>query len=271
MLVSLAFAVPAVLVLLAVDSMARRTGQATNVASSSRLVQAARLVSLFLLAGAISGGCRVADDAAASIGWMALFGFGGLLAIEIAQRLGLQALRGLTDAVRANNLAAGTTAAAHTVAIGILVANVAVGTSFTDFGIAAAAFVVGQVTLLLLVWLFRCLTAYDDRQAILGGNVAAALSHGGLTIALALLIAYATDGDYEGPWPAVRDYALALAEALLVYPLRQFVVQCLILRGRPTLFGGELDRAIGDRADVGAGGLEGATYLAVALLVRSLA
>jgi len=266
MLETLAYALPALVVLFALDAAVR--GSASGAAA--RLVQAARLVALFLLAAAIAGRCRVAGDLAASVGWMALFGLGGFLALELAQRVGLLAMRGLGDAVGQGNLAAATTAAAHTAAIGVLVANVSGGTSWGEFGLAAVAFAIGQASLLLLVWLFRCLTSYDDGAAILAGNQAAALSHGGLTLALALLIAWATDGEYAGPWPALRDYGLALAEGLVVWPLRQLVVQCLILRERPRVVGGALDRAIGEHGDVGAGALEGATYLAAALFVRSL-
>lgn len=48
-------------------------------------------------------------------------------------------------------------------------------------------------------------------------------------------------------------------------------MQCVVLRSKPTFSGGELDRAIGERRDLGAGALEGATYLAVALFVVRLA
>ena len=272
MLETMAFAVPAVLALLALDGLLRsRTRRGAAVAAGERLLQAARVLGLFLLAGTLATSCRVAGDLAGSLLWMGAFGLAGLAALEVAEALGQRALRGLVPAVRDGNLAAATTAAAHTAAIGILVANVFGGTSLAELVIAAVSFGVGQLTLLLLVWLFRWLTSYDDRACILGGNLAAALSHGGLTIALALVIAHATDGEFVGTWPALRDYGVALAEGLLVYPLRQLVVQCLILRAKPTLLGGELDRAIGERGDVGVGALEATTYLAIALFVRSLA
>ena len=49
--------------------------------------------------------------------------------------------------------------------------------------------------------------------------------------------------DHPDTAKALHYLALALAEALIVYPLRQFVVQCLILRSKPSLFGGELGAA----------------------------
>lgn len=259
------------LVLITIDAILRalcKRPAETN--PGRRLLQAARVLSLFLLAATVATSCRTTSGLAADVAWMGMFGLAGLLAFELAQAIGLRALRGLGPAARADNLAAAIAATAHTIAIGILIANVAGGTSFAELAIAALSFVVGQTTLLLLVWLFRCLTTYDDREQILGGNVAAALSHGGLTVALALLIAHATDGEFAGAWPAVRDYGLALAEGLVVWPLRQLLVQCVIFRARPTLVGGELDRAVA-AGDYGAGALEAATYLAVVLFVRGLA
>ncbi|MBL8753451.1 MAG: DUF350 domain-containing protein [Planctomycetes bacterium] len=251
----------------AVGRLARRGDESTP---ARRMVQGARVFALFLLAATLVTRCRggetLLDDALCVAG----FGVAGALGLLLAQRIGFAVLRGLRAAVDAGNLAAGVAAGAHTAAIGILIANATGGTTWTELGIAAIAFVVGQATLLLLVALFRWLTSYDDPAQILGGNTAAALSHGGLTIAIALVVAHASDGEFQGTWPAVRDFGIALAESLVLWPLRQLLVQCVLLRGRPSLTGGPLDRAI-ERGDVGAGALEGTTYVALALLLRSLA
>jgi uncharacterized membrane protein YjfL (UPF0719 family) len=271
MLETIAFGAGAALVLLLLDLLLRATtGHPVSATPGPRLLLGARIIAVFLLAATLATACRHDLDWLADLRWMAVFGLSGLAAFEVALVLGMRPLGGIVAAARTGNLAAATAVAAHTVAIGILVANVFGGDSYGGLGLAFVSFAIGQVTLLLLVALFRFLTDYDDHQVMLNGNVAAALSHGGLTIALALVIAHATDGPYEGPWPALRDYGLTLAECLLVYPLRQFVVQCLILKARPALHGGELDRAIGERGDIGAGALEGATYLAVALFVVNL-
>src|SRR5687767_8573455 len=190
MVVTLAYGAGAAVALLTVDAivqaLCRRGDEATP---GRRLLQSGRVLSLFLLAGTVATACPTGQSLCDDLIWMAVFGLAGMLALELAQALGFRALRGLADAARADNLAAATAATAHTIAIGILIANVAGGNSFGDFAIAAVSFAVGQTTLLVLVWLFRCLTAYDDPDQILGGNLAAALSHGGLTISLALLIA----------------------------------------------------------------------------------
>ena len=268
---TMAYGAGAMLALLAVDaltgSICRRPDAATT---GTRLLQASRRLCLVLLAGALATSCRPGTGILDDLQWMATFGLAGRFGIEVAQKVGFAVMRGLGDAARGDNLAATIAACAHTIAIGILVANVAAGSTPEDLALAAVAFAIGQASLLVLVWAFRWLTTYDDREEILGGNVAAALSHGGLTLALALLIAHASDGEFVGFWPSMRDYGVALAEGLVFWPLRQLLLQCLILRARPTLFGGALDRAVAAR-DLGIGALEAGTYLGLALFVRSLA
>ncbi|MCU0867882.1 MAG: DUF350 domain-containing protein [Planctomycetes bacterium] len=271
MLETMAFGAGAALILLLLDLVLRSvTGHPDADTPGPRLLLAARVVAVFLLAATLATGCRTGADLGEDLLWMAVFGLSGLAAFELALGFAMLPLPGLIAAARLGNLACATAFSAHTIAIGILVANVFGGRSFTELGIAAASFAVGQVTLMVLGALWRLLTDYDDRAQMLQGNTAAALAHGGLTIALALLIAHATEGEFQGAWPALRDYAVALAEGLVIYPLRQLIVQCVILRSRPTLRGGELDTAIGTRGDIGAGALEGATYLAMAVFVVSL-
>ena len=270
MLETLALGFGAALALLVLDQLLRNgANRDTATRSGPRLLLGARVVALFLLAATLVNHCRQ-GDLGDDLRWMALFGLIGFVLFELALRAGSSSLRGLQAAARDGNLAAATAIGAHTIAIGILLANVCGGHDTEALLLASVSFVVGQLTLLLLVALFRLLTAYDDRAQMLSGNVAAALAHGGLTIALALVIARATDGEFQGAWPALRDYGIALAEGLLLWPLRQVLVQCVILRARPTLRAGELDRAIGERGDVGAGALEAATYLAVAFFVVQL-
>lgn len=274
MLETLAFGAVVAIVLLGLDLGLRRgIRQADGETAAARLLLTARLVALLLLAAALTTNCRSGDGGsfAADLGWTALFGCAGLLALELALLAGLWPLGRIVADARAGNLAAATAVAAHTVAVGILVANVTGGHSFAELGIAVVAYAIGQGSLFVLLVLFRALTTYDDKATLAAGNQAAAFAHGGLTLALALLIAHASDGEFVGLWPALRDYGTALAEGLAVYPLRQLLVQCLILRGRPTFVGGELDRAIGERGDLGAGLLEGGTYLAMALFVVRLA
>jgi uncharacterized membrane protein YjfL (UPF0719 family) len=172
MLETLAFGVGAALVLLVLDLLLR-TGPARTEAHEPgpRLLLGARVMALFLLAATLVNHCRtgeLADD----LRWMALFGLCGFVLFELALRAGSSSLRGLHAAARGGNLAAATAIGAHTIAIGILLANVCGGHDTEALGLAAVSFVIGQLTLLLLVAMFRLLTAYDDRAQMLSGKAA---------------------------------------------------------------------------------------------------
>src|SRR5262245_45175516 len=277
MLESLAYGVPTVFALLLADRGLRRLlrgAPPTDAASQSavRVVHAAHALAVFLLAGGVVDGCARGESIATDVGWIVVFGTAGLLVFEVAAWLGVRMLAGgaIPQQARAGNLAAATFGAGHVVATGILCASLFGGTSASELGVALAFAVLAQLSLHALVWAFRLLTTYDDAAEVLEQNQGAALAHAGLSVAMALLIAHAADGPWLGLLASLQGYALALLEGLLFYPLRQVLIGCVLLGARPAWRGGVLDRAIAERGDVGAGALEAATYLATALLVRSL-
>jgi uncharacterized membrane protein YjfL (UPF0719 family) len=269
---SLGFAVATLVVLLLVARPLRRPWRRLlGHSAGARLVEAAEVFGVFLTASRVVRDCVLGDSLTTDATWTAVFGIAALAAFELCAWLGVRAFAAgaIARAVGGDNTAAALLAAGHVAATGILAGNLFVGTSWQDLGIALAFFAIAQLSLHVLMFCFRRLTAYDDMREVLGGNVAAALSHAGLGVALALLIAHAADGEYRGFAVSLRAYAVALAEGLLIYPLRQAIVQTVILGARPSLFGGELDRAIAERRDLGTGALEAATYVAAALLARS--
>ena len=132
-------------------------------------------------------------------------------------------------------------------------------------------FVIAQATLHLFVVLFRALTLYAEDQEIMGENVAAAVSYAGATLAIALIVGHAVEGDFEGWGVSLRSYAVALASSLVLYPVRQLGVQTLMLRQRFALRGGALDRLVAQERNVGVSAVEAVSYLAVAVLLTGMA
>jgi uncharacterized membrane protein YjfL (UPF0719 family) len=137
-------------------------------------------------------------------------------------------------------------------------------------GVSVVFFVIAQLTLHLFVILFRSLTVYADDQEIMNENVAAALSYAGATLAIAVIVGHAAEGDFTGWGPSLRAYALALLSALALYPVRQLVVQTLFLRQRFAFRGGGLDRLIAQEHNVGVSAVEAASYLAAAFLLTGI-
>ena len=67
-------------------------------------------------------------------------------------------------------------------------------------------FLIAQVTLHLLVILFRTLTLYAEDEEIMGENVAAALSYAGAMLAVAIIVGHAAEGTFEGWGASLRAY-----------------------------------------------------------------
>jgi len=173
--------------------------------------------------------------------------------------------------VERGNVAAGVAASANYIAVGILSSRAIAGTDLRGLGLSMSFFGIGIVTLGVFVTLFRALTTYDDAEQIQGGNLAAAISYAGVTLAVSVLVARALDGDFEGWRTSLIGYGMLVATGLVLYPVRQIIVQGLILGRAPTLRGGALDEAIGVDRRSGMALMEALTYFAAAMTIAELA
>lgn len=217
---------------------------------------------------------RAAVDRAAGAAMM-IAGIYGLAALAVwgaatwtqgRLLLGRQ-LRG--HAARGNGAAA-LAAAANQVSLAFIVSRAVAGENLSELPAALGFAALAIGTWAAFVALFRLVTTYPDGQEIAGENQAAALSYAGAALALALIVAHAVDGPFAGWGRSLRAYATTLALAFALYPVRQIVVEGLLLGHRPRLRGGELDRAIGQRRSVGVAAVEAAAYLATAWLATGI-
>jgi uncharacterized membrane protein YjfL (UPF0719 family) len=166
---------------------------------------------------------------------------------------------------------------ARNAAAAIVVAGVYVATSLTysgglsgeggGFWVLLVFFVLGQLALLGLTYAFRQLTGYDDVQQIAGGNVAAALALAGLLIAIGVIVGHAAAGVFISLGASLVSFLLALLWVGVFYPVRQLVVQCLILGGPVHWQGTLLDHEIAADKNMAAGLLEATAYLSTALFI----
>jgi uncharacterized membrane protein YjfL (UPF0719 family) len=170
--------------------------------------------------------------------------------------------------------------AARNVAAAIVVAGVYIATSLTysgglvgeggGFWIMLLFFLLGQLALLGITYAFRWLTHYDDVQEIASGNTAAALVLMGLLIAVGLIVRRALAGDYLGFLPSLAGFLLALVVVVVLYPVRQVVVQWLILGGPIHWRASLLESEIMHDRNVAVGLLEATTYVTTALFMTYL-
>ena len=226
----------------------------------------------FIAVSAIRG-CVHGEDLRADLLWTAVFGGCAVVLLAVAGSLGIRVLlrAQLPVQIRRGNLAAGIAAGAHYAATGLVVARCFYGDDVGTLGLSVVFFVIAQVTLHLLVALFRSLTVYADDQEIAGENVAAALSYAGAMLAIAVIVGHAAEGDFDGWGQSLRAYGLALLSALVLYPVRQLLVQTVLLKLPFALRGGGLDRLVAQEQNVGASAVEAVTYLAAAFLATGIA
>jgi uncharacterized membrane protein YjfL (UPF0719 family) len=254
----LAFAVGTTLGMLVLLQLGERLTSAHTIASdlkadnsARRLVRVGQVLGVFLVAASAVKNSAEGVSVARDVIWVSAFGSVAVLLLAVTGRLGIRLLlQGrLQSEIDRGNAAAGLAAGAHYV----------------------AAVVIAQLTLHVFVSLFRALTSYDDAEQIHGENMAAALSYSGALIAFSIIIARALDGDFVSWAVSLRGYGAVLLLALMLYPVRQFFVQVLLLHAPFTLRGGRLDRGIGVERNEGMGALEAAAYLATALSIARLA
>jgi uncharacterized membrane protein YjfL (UPF0719 family) len=238
---------------------------------AARLVDAGHLFAVFLVTASVVRHCVKGQDVFADLTWIAVFGGLSVFLLEAVSGVGVRLLIGhrLPEEISRGNIAAGLAAGGHYAATGVIASSCLYGDSFFGLEISLLFFFVGQASLHLLVILFRALTSYEDDKEILEQNLAAALSYAGVMLALSIIVGKAAGGEFKGFAASFTGYGLALLYGLLFYPIRQFVLQGLVLRSKLHLRGGVLDKAIVAR-DAGYASIEVAAYLGAALLLVSL-
>lgn len=249
------------------------TGDAKTPNVAYLLVQAGHAAAVLLLVPGVVREALLHDTLGESVLWAALFGVTGVVLIQAVGEMGIRLLMraSLRHELDTGNVAAGLSAGANYVAVGILAAPAIAGSDLHGFGLSFAFFTLAVITQAAYVMLFRTLTVYDDAEQIAGENLAAGLSYAGVTVAVAMVLARAlTGGDFVGWGPALRGYAGVAMSALLLYPVRQVIIEGLVLGRMPRLRGGALDQAIGVDRNAGLATLEALTYLATAVVLVQL-
>jgi len=234
-----------------------------------RLLSVGQVLAVFLVAASAVRNCLEGNSLLSDVAWVACFAFSGLALVAVTGRLGTGLLlrAQLGREIERGNAASGLAAGAHYVATGIITSRALSGHSLRELGLSLGFFVLAQVTLHVFVMLFRALTTYDDAEQIRGENLAAALSYAGVTIAIAIIIARALEGDFEGLLISLKGYGAVLLFLFALYPIRQLVVQGVLLGGPISLRGGRLDQGIAAERNQGMAALEAVTYLSSALAI----
>ena len=252
-------------------TVADEPSPATAATLARAIRSAGTLVALGLIIGPAVDGA-MAQTAGRGGLWAATFAVcGSLLMLAGAALADRIFLRGLRAQTRSGNLAAAVVGAGHAAAFGVLVSACFSGRGWPALMLSTAFFGLAACTLLVFQLLFRWRTRYADDQEVLGHNSAAALSFVGVTVALAIIVGHAAQGEFTGWSSSLLAYGRALLLALALYPVRMLVVERWLLRLPPGPSGNALDRAIAQHRDLRVAAVEALAYLAVALWATGIA
>jgi uncharacterized membrane protein YjfL (UPF0719 family) len=203
----------------------------------------------------------------------ATYGIGGILAMSLTgwmfERYSAWTGTDLHGEIRAGNVAAGLVSAGVHLAASQIVSGALTGDG-GSFAPTAVFWLAGTIALIVLTHIFRMLTTYNDAHLINEGNLAAACGYAGLVLGIGIMCGHAVAGSFEGYATAFRDFGLMLALVFCFYPVRQILVQMLLLGGGFSFRNGRLDHEIANDANVGAGLLEAFGYFAAALVITRI-
>ncbi len=238
-----------------------------------QIAHAGHVVAVLMLVPGVVRNCTRGEQIGADVAWACAFAAAGIALIEVVGGVGVRTLMrsSLSRELDRGNVAAGVAAGANYAAVGVLAARAIAGTDLRGLGLSLVFFALAIVTLGIFVTLFRALTTYDDAEQIQGGNLAAAISYAGITLACSVFIARALEGDFDGWSSSLVSFGSVAAVGVALYPVRQILLQGVILGNMPTIRGGPLDAAIGVERKTGVAVMEAVTYFAAALAIAELA
>jgi len=250
------------------------TGEATQfsrVSSARAVARTGRFISLALVLGSAVDGALVRGFPH-GVYWALAFGVTAAVLLWILPSLADRGVLAgsLAGEVAQANVAAAIAAAGNRLAAGIILSHCLYGADLQALVVSVGFVPIAFGSLLFMQWLYRLLTHYSDADEIRDHNIAAALSYAGATVALGIIVGSDADGNFTGWASSLARYAAALLLALGLYPIRQLVVSRLLLGLPPALRGGAHDRAVAQERNAVIGAIEGAAYVATALLVTGI-
>jgi uncharacterized membrane protein YjfL (UPF0719 family) len=208
-------------------------------------------------------------DIMVDVMWVLVYGIAGIILLALtalwATRIILSAK--CLESIRQGNIAAAMAMAGAFVGTGAVISATVTGESTGSWVPTLVFFLAGIIAFFIITYVYRLLTAYDDVKEILDNNIPAAMSYAGMMIAVGLIVGNAIKGNFITYEQSFKDFGYALIVVVALYPVRQWIVQGLLLGGGFSLYGGRLDLEISRDRNINAGVIEAITYISTALLV----
>ena len=261
-----------VLVLLAVgkwayDALHRRFVLRVELLEKDNLALAVTVAGYYLglvivLGGVVSGPASISllDDV------IGLAIYGGLaivllnLSAWVNDRLVFSRFDNEREIVEDRNVGVGILEGANYVAVGLITAGAMSGEGGMASGLVF--WVTGLAALVVAGVLYDRITSYDLHDRIEAGNVAVAVAFAGVLVGFGNVIRLPGEGDFVSWNESLPEFGYYLVVGLALLPLvRLFADKVLLPGARLT------DELVQERPNLGAGVIEGVSYLAASMLI----
>ncbi len=267
----------AVVALLAIARLIARLVLRTNVTRSilesdcNGIAAAGFYFSVFIITGGILSGPGYATFFE-NLLWIFVYGIGGIFLLLVSTRLASRLLlhNRAGNITESNAVSVGIVTASIYISGGMIISGAMTGEMTGEHLPTVVFLLLGWAVFLLFLGLYRTLTDYNDYEQIFNGNIAVAISYSANMIAIGIIIGNAVAGNFEGWSTNLAGFGKSAAAVAMLYFVRQFLVQGLLLHLGITLYGGRLDREIAGKRNIAASAIEAATYIGVAILVTKL-
>ncbi len=261
-----------ILVLLAVgkwvyDALHRRFVLRVELLEKDNLALAVTVAGYYLglvivLGGVVSGPASVSllDDV---IG-LAIFGALAIVLLNLSawvnDRLVFSRFDNEREIVEDRNVGVGILEGANYVAVGLITAGALSGEGGMASGLAF--WITGLAALVVAGVLYDRITAYDLHDQIEGGNVAVAVAFAGVLVGFGNVIRLAGEGDFVSWNESLTEFGYYLVVGLVLLPLVRLFADKVLLPGARLA-----DELVQERPNLGAGVIEGVSYLAASMLI----
>ncbi len=188
------------------------------------------------------------------------------ISVFISDKLILSRFSVRKEIIEDQNAGTGVVEGAVSIASGLIIFGAVTGESTSlTFGILTAIvfWLVGQVALVIIAYVYNAITPYDIHEHIEKDNVAVGIGFAGAIIAIGNLINFGISGNFEGWLDTFLDAGFEILVGIVLLPVMRFVTDKILLPGERLT-----DEIVNqEKPNIGAAIIEAFAYIGGSVLI----
>ncbi len=188
------------------------------------------------------------------------------ISVFISDKLILSRFSVRKEIIEDQNEGTGVVEGAVSVASGLIIFGAVTGESTSlAFGILTAVvfWLVGQIALILITYVYNAITPYNIHEHIEKDNVAVGIGFAGAIIAIGNLICFGISGTFEGWLDTLMGAGLEIIVGIILLPVMRFVTDKILLPGERLT-----DEIVNqEKPNIGAAIIEAFSYIGGSVLI----